>query len=272
MHSSVATANLYRQPFEQSLAVIAEAGFQHIELDLFWERNEWAIAQHLRDVPVKQVVQLVERSGLRISSIHDGGGVLEDCGSTKGFVNPDLDRYLDAMSHAPECLVFHTPHIEGNPGNGWWERISGRIARCLEKYRQACAVTIENMPGFPGYSVPLISPEELRQFAVTNGLGVTFDTTHYAQIGTDIVQAARTLAQTIRTIHLSDFAAGRTHLFIGEGDLDLAGFFDILDRTSLCAVTLECSLSSGDDPNHELSHDGMVTRMTEARTRLERFL
>ena len=124
MQLSVATANLYFQPFERVIEIIAEAGFQYIELDLFWARKEWAMAQHLKDVPVKRAIQLVQQSGLRISSIHDGGGVLENEHSTIGFVNPILDQYLEEMGYAPDCLVFHTPHVEGNPGTGWWERTS----------------------------------------------------------------------------------------------------------------------------------------------------
>lgn len=36
MHLSVATANLYYLPFEQALAIIADAGFAYIELALYW--------------------------------------------------------------------------------------------------------------------------------------------------------------------------------------------------------------------------------------------
>jgi sugar phosphate isomerase/epimerase len=272
MDFSVATATFYLQPLEQALAIVAEAGFQNVEIDLFWERKEWAMAQHLRNVPAKRAVQLVEQAGLKINSIHDGGGVLEDSASTTGFINPDLDRYLDAMGYAPECLVFHTPHIEGNPGEGWWERISGKIVQSLEKYRTACAITIENMPLFEGYSVPLITPEKMKTFVVENGLSVTLDTTHYAQIGTDIVEAARVLGSNIKTVHLSDFAAGRAHVFIGEGELDLRGFFDTVDKTSLSTVTLECSLSLKDNQSQELSYAEMVSRMKEARMRLEGFV
>jgi len=259
------------QPFERALNIFAEAGFQNIELDLFWERKEWAVAQHLQDVPVRRVVQQVERAGLRISSIHDGGGVLEARDSTEGFINPALDRHLEAMGYAPECLVFHTPHIEENPGDGWWERISDKIAHALEKYRQVCTVTIENLPPFGGYCVPLLTPEALNDFVAANGLGVTLDTTHYAQMGTDIIEAARKLGNKIKTVHLSDFTAGRTHVFIGEGELDLAGFFETIDRASLSAVTVECSLSS-DDPNLNQSYSWMVSRTREARNRLERLL
>jgi sugar phosphate isomerase/epimerase len=273
MQLSVATANLYLQPFEQTLEIIAEAGFQNIELDLFWERKEWAMAQHLRNVPIKQAVRLIEQSGLRITSIHDGGGVLETGNSPVGFINPALDEYLDYMGYAPDCLVFHTPHIESDKDTQWWERISDKIVSSLEIYRKACSfVTIENMPFFAGYDVPLTTPEELNAFAVQNGLSVTLDTTHYAQIGTDIVEAARKLEKNIKTVHLSDFAAGRAHVFIGEGELNLSGLFDVIDKKDINAVTLECSLSSIDYPGQEMSYNEMVSRMREARIRLEHLL
>lgn len=270
MQLSVATANLYFQPFEHVLQTIAEAGFRNIELDLFWTRKEWAMAQHLKDVPIKHVVQQVQSAGLRISSIHDGGGVLENEVSTAGFVNPALDQYLSEMGYAPDCLVFHTPHIEGNPGIEWWKRISSEIVCALEKYRKTCSfITIENMPRFDGYFVPLITPDELNAFVGENDLGVTLDTTHYAQIGTDIVEAAKKLRENIKTIHLSDFKAGNAHVFIGEGELDLVGFFDVINKEKLNAVTLESSLASMDNPNHEMSYNELVNRLREARVRLE---
>lgn len=273
MHLSVATANLFYRPFEKVLDIIAEAGFQNIELDLFWERKEWAMAQHLRDVPIKQVVRLVERSGLKITSIHDGGGVLEDENSTLGFINPALDQYLNAMGYAPDCLIFHTPHIEGEQDIHWWQHISDQISVQLEKYRKGCThVTIENMPMFPGYFVPLTSPEELNTFALENGLGVTLDTTHYAEIGVDICDAARIIGGNLRTIHLSDFTQGRRHVFIGEGEMDFAGFFEVVDREQLNAVTLECSLSSITTPGPDMDYKEMVNRMREARFRLDRLL
>lgn len=270
MKLSVSTANLYFQPFEQVLEIIAGAGFQNVELDLFWSRKQWTVAQHLLGVPINRTVQLIEQSGLKISSIHDAGGVLEEENSTKGFINPDLDEYLDTIGYAPDCLVFHTPHIEGNPGLGWWERMSDQIVRDLEKYRKVCSyICIENMPLFDGYFVPFVTPEELRAFVSPNGLSVTLDTTHYAQIGIDILEAARKLGKNIKTIHLSDFKKGRSHVFIGEGELDLQGFFAVVDSQNLNAVTLECSLTSQDHSNHEMNYNELVSRMKQARLRIE---
>ena len=273
MQVSVATANFYFKPFEQALEIIAEAGFRAMELDLFWTRKQWAVAQHLRDVPIPRMIRRVERSGLRISSIHDGGGVLEDKESAAGFINPILDGCLNEMGYAPDCLVFHSPHIEGRPEMEWWEGISSRIVCSLEKYRKACSfITIENMPVFDGYFVPLVTPEALRSFVIQNDLAVTLDTTHYAQIGTDIVEAARVLGSSVKTIHLSDFRAGKSHVFIGEGELDLAGFFDVIDRRSLHAVTLESSFSTMAQPDQEMDSRQLIGRLTEARARLEHLI
>lgn len=273
MYLSVATANLFFQPFDQVLAIIAEAGFQNIELDLFWQRKGLSMAQHLRDVPIRQAVRWIEQSGLRISSIHDGSGMLETGNTMLGFINPALDEYLDCMGYAPDCLVFHTPHIEGDQDTRWWEQVSNKVAGSLEPYRHACShVTIENLPALAGYSIPLTTPEELNAFTLQNGLSVTFDTSHYAQMGTDIIEAAGKLEGNIKTVHLSDYAAGRTHVYIGEGELNLSGFFEGIDRKELNTVTLECSLTSTDNPGRELSYNELVGRMREARIWLEHLL
>ncbi|HSF83251.1 MAG TPA: sugar phosphate isomerase/epimerase [Anaerolineales bacterium] len=266
LHLSVATANLYFMPFEQALEIIAEAGFQYIELDLFWERKEWIMAQHLKGIPASQAIQMVKRSGLVISSIHDGGGVLERDNSILGFINPSLDETLAALDYKPECLVFHTPHIEDKPDLSWWEKISGKIARSLERYRNACScITIENLPPFANYSVPLTHPEELKAFTNQHELGITLDTTHYAQMGTDIVSAARILSRNVRSIHLSDFISGRTHVYVGEGELNFSGFFAEIDKNGLKAITLECSFAPANQAGIHLNKAELVSGLHKAR-------
>lgn len=91
-------------------------------------------------------------------------------------------------------------------------------------------------------------------------------------MGIDIVIAARELRKRIKTIHLSDYQAGQTHVFIGEGELDFANFFDNLDKKSISAVTLECSLLPIGIPNQEISHKELISRMREARLNLENLI
>ena len=125
------------------------------------------------------------------------------------------------------------------------------------------------MPFFDGFTVPLTAPEELRAFVIQNEMGVNVDTTHYAQIGVNLLDAARILRDRIHSVHLSDFAAGRVHTFVGEGELDLAGFFSLVDTTVLHTITLECSVSTGDRPDRQMNHAEMVDRMKILKANVE---
>jgi len=273
MHSSVATANFYFLPFAQTLEIIAEAGFAHIELDLYWESGKWAMAQHLKDIPVREVVRLVNQSGLTVSSIHDGGGVIEDPHTARGFANPQLAAYLDQLGYAPGCIVFHTPHRQGGCDKSWWQSISDKIARIAESYRSSqTSVTLENMPIFDGYYVPLTTPQELFAFVSERLLGVTLDTTHYAQMGIDVVEAARILKEKIRTIHLSDYLNGKPHVFIGEGSLDFVNFFRVLEFSTLRSVTLECSMGFLGETAFEMDPVIIIDRLRTARSRLHAWI
>jgi sugar phosphate isomerase/epimerase len=270
---SVATANYYYLPFDRTLEIIAEAGFDSIELDLYWARGAWAMAQHLKGLDVRDVIRLVHRSGLKVSSIHDGGGVIEDAGTTQGFVNPLLAACLDALGYAPGCIVFHTPHIEGDYGLEWWQTIAPQVVRVAECYMSdQTSVTLENMPPFAGYYIPLTSPQELIAFVSENSLGVTLDTTHYAHMGVDIVDAARVLKARIRTIHLSDYVEDKPHVFIGDGILDLGRFMRTLDVAALQSITIECSAGSLEENVIEMDQTQMVNTLKLARDRLSSWI
>jgi len=273
MQISIATANLYFLPFQQTLEIIADAGFEHIELDLYWERGQWAVAQHLKGVGVHEVVDMINRSGLRVSSIHDAGGVVHNAHSIRGFIDPQLEEYLDQLGYAPGCIVFHTPHMQGPYNERWWQTVSGDIVKAAERYGSSeTCVTLENMTPFDGYYVPLTTPQELLAFVSGSGLGVTLDTTHYAQIGVDVVQAARILQKKIKTIHLSDFADGQAHVFIGEGELDFGSLFRALDLSTLHSITLECSVGFlGENPLDMLQAE-MVDRLRTALSLIQSWI
>jgi sugar phosphate isomerase/epimerase len=267
---SVATANFYFMPFDETLDIIAEAGFQNIELDLFWEWKQLNMAQHLKDLPISQAIRAIHQSGLTVTSIHDGGGVLPDSQAVSAYINPLLTETMQQLGYSPLYLVFHPPHVDGSPDTDWFERISDDISRMLDLYRNTCNyITLENLPLLNGFCVPLITPAALWAYATQNGLGITVDTTHYAQINVDLLQAARILQGSVRSVHLSDYQAGRTHVFIGEGDLDLNGFLKLVDPSVLEAVTLECSVSLPDKSDRQMSHAEMVDRMKLAKATVE---
>jgi len=270
---SVATANYYHLPFEQALEIIALSGIRLVELDMFWERKKWAMAQHLRGYAPREVVRLINQAGLKVSSIHDGGGVLDSPNTIDGFINPQLAVYLDQLGYAPDCLVFHTPHVEGILDDNWWQTFDSQVVDALRPFRRVCpTLTIENMPFFDGYYVPLTSPEQLMAFVCKAGLGVTLDTTHYAYIGMDITYAAKTLYGKVKTIHLSDFVDGKIHVFPGDGELNFPEFLRALDFSALQAITLECAPAYLGENTAELGTPVLAERLSTAKSRLEKWI
>ena len=273
MQISISTANLYFKPFEKVLELIAKAGYENIELDLYWQYKHLAMAQHLREIHPQTAANMIARAGLRVSSIHDGGGVLEDKNSCNGYISPLLNETLDALGYAPDCLVFHTPQIEGEKDLVWSQQIAEWIVTPLDQYRKTCQfVTLENLPHFDGFYVPMINPEELMTFVLQNDLYVTLDTTHYAQDNLDLLAAAKILGPRMKTTHLSDYLAGKTHVFIGEGSIDLMGYFAEIKNFDLHAVTIECSFSTAAQSDQTMSDRELVERMKQVKTKVEDLL
>jgi sugar phosphate isomerase/epimerase len=273
MNISVATATFYHLPFEQTLDIIAEAGFEYIELDLFWQNGKWSMAQHLREMEAKDVIRLVNQAGLHVSSIHDGGGIVDDANSIQGFMNPLLGSYLDELGYAPGCIVFHTPHIHGDYDDRWWQSVSSDIVEAVGKLKTSqTAVTIENMPDLVDCYLPLVTPNDLMEFVRDTELDVTLDVTHCPQSGQDPVEAASVLKEKVKSLHLSDFLDGNAHVFLGDGSLDFVNVFRALDLSTVRSMTIECAIARPGDDGSELSQNDMVERLRIAKSRLESWL
>jgi len=125
------------------------------------------------------------------------------------------------------------------------------------------ALTIENMPRAGRHlmltSYILNDINDLIAFGEKHNLYFTFDTTHLATFGTDIVAPFIKVMRTgrLRNIHLSDFGAHESHLFLGRGDIPVARFLNTVRR---------------------LGYDGMITfevsprELPRAREWLIRFI
>lgn len=98
------------------------------------------------------------------------------------------------------------------------------------------ALTIENMPR-AGKRLMLASYllndiNDLVGFGVAHNLYFTFDTTHLATFGNDIIAPFIKVMGTgrLRNIHLSDHGDHQSHLFLGRGDLPIARFLNTARR------------------------------------------
>lgn len=109
-------------------------------------------------------------------------------------------------------------------------------------------LTIENMPRM-GKKL-LLAPyvlndfQDLLEFGVRRNLYFTFDTTHLATFGYDVISAFLAFFRTgrLQNIHISDFGDYQSHLFLGCGDLPVVKLLNTIGRLAYDGmVTLEIS-------------------------------
>jgi len=243
MRIAISTGTFYMLPFARSLELIRHAGFEYIELLAHWEGGDgWAMAQNLKGLATREVLRIVRESGLKISSLHDGGGVIE--AGAPSVAAKSTAAYLEYGAGEIPCVVFHAPHSKTDDAR-WWEGYRAIAGSDLREIAKQVIVCVENLLPFDGYQVPLLEPAQLLSFAQEFDIYVNLDTTHCAQAGADLLAAARTLRERVYSVHLSDydFATEKAHVFVGKGSLPLRECLAALDASVLQTVTLECNIA-----------------------------
>ena len=261
MITSISTANFYFIPFLDTLKIIKSCGFEYIELAGYWKGGDWEIAQHLKNIPVRDVLMMIEDNGLKISTLHDMGGVVEN--DTDTIISRSTYEYMDSVNGTIPCVVFHTPMKKTNDPN-WWKTYKKKTISDLESFKGEHLICIENMPFFENYMTPLTDPEEMNDFLLEADIFINIDTTHYAQCNIELNNAASHLKDRVKTIHISDFHEGKSHVYIGNGVLNFEEFAHHLNLSLLHAVTIECGLPAG-----KQGHDYIIEKYKAAKYRTD---
>jgi len=262
MNIAISTANLYFLPFEKVLEIYKKAGYEYIELAGYWKGGDSEIAQHLKDIKPKDALKLVHEYGLKISSLHDMGGLIED--GVESVISQLTYEYLEHYDFP--CLVFHTPRKKGADAN-WWNEYKHKAINDLQCIKGNRIICMENIYSVKYYS-PIITPEDMLSFVEDADVFVNIDTTHYGKSGADISTAANVLKDRVKTIHLSDYADQKEHLFFGDGILDFKSFFSNIDINRLHAITIEYNgLTSGINDEQFI-----FEKAKEAKTFVERVI
>lgn len=101
----------------------------------------------------------------------------------------------------------------------WWLNYKERFSKELHDINNhETKICLENMQNFDGYTVPLLNPTELLKFASDNNVYITLDTMHYGYEQVNIIKAAEILRGRVKTLHLSDYSAGKYHALLGHGE------------------------------------------------------
>lgn len=230
---NLSTACLAPLPLATALRLVAEAGFDGVEM---------VIGTEIAHLGAMRVAVLARAHGLRIHTIHQP---LSAWGRWRRLAARAEDGMRLALELGCAAAVIHSPHAYSltEPSMRDW---LAAVARCVQWAQGSeTRLALENPPYAARSGRPPLfcAPDELACFAREHGLAITFDACHAGTAGLDLLAAYHTLRPQIVNIHLSDrravnlpLAEGRLgsllthHQMPGAGDLPLSALLRQLSQ------------------------------------------
>lgn len=206
------TGTFWMWELERTLGVIAEVGFNAIEL---------MVTRDPRTQAPEVAARLARKEGLEIVAVHAPMLVV-----TRGVWGPNfrqiIDRSVDmAETVGAPIVVIHPPYL-------WELKFQAWLLSQLDSYtaERGIVLAVENMfrmwiRGRPLRGHRWVSPADLDRFTQ-----VTLDTSHCGVDGYDILEALERLQGQISHVHLSDSLGDHrdSHALPGTGNLPLQEF------------------------------------------------
>ena len=228
----LSTGSLSHLPLKEIFVIARKTGFDGCDL---------VIQRHLDDEAYRET--LAEAVAiLPVLALHVPFERLRSWGN-------QVQALAKSVSLADE---FDIPVVSFHPPS--WFHLEIRFLRWFRKVKdfqkelgccKAC-VALENMPLMGGEAKRrpylLNNFKDMIKFGVERNLYFTFDTTHLATFEHDAIDAFGHYAKTgrLRHVHLSDYAAERSHLFPGAGEFPLERLLDAIQEAGYDgAVSLE---------------------------------
>lgn len=166
-----------------------------------------------------------------------------------------LSKLLRYISFFPECRVYNF-HLSG------FMHLLNRKGSGAQKFMKLASnknvvISFESNPAqniiVRAYPRATYDPKHFAEYCLENKLSITFDTSHIAYQGYDVVEFYKKYHQAIKLIHLSDYKDKKQHLFLGKGTLPLRELFEEMKRTRYNeVVSFELNLSRRASSNESL--------------------
>lgn len=206
------TGSFWMWELERTFGVIAEAGFEAVEL---------MVSRDPRSQGPEIPSRLASRNGLGFAAVHAPMLVITRSVWGPNFL-PIIEKSV-ALSKKLESpvVVVHPPYL-------WELKYQQWLLRELDRYsaEQGVAIAVENMfrlwvRGRPVRGHRWVSPSDLERFSQ-----VTLDTSHCGVDGYDILDALERIGGSLVHIHLSDSHGDHrdNHALPGTGKLPLGRF------------------------------------------------
>lgn len=215
------------------LLTLKKAGVDGIEL---------LLSSNASDNDLERINQMMQKLNMHIFSIHQPLSTLFNIKISKIKNLCQIAKKLSA-----EVLVLHTNVIGDQIFN---DNYAGSLKALETQYN--IKIAIENMPKSPLsiFKTYCWKEKEFLSLIKKTGFYITFDITHLAQTGKDIISFYKNSKDHIINIHLSDYKkhflnthlllTNHTHLPLGYGNLPIKEFLQVLKKTNYNGlVTME---------------------------------
>ena len=232
MDISVSTGFYYQKDYQHILDIISETDCSNIELFL----NDSFL-----DLSLQEINQALQQRNLNVTSIHNPLALIVGGRKEEYWLKRSV-KY--ARELGAELVVTHMSYYEQGDkkiNNDWLHKQN------ILKYKDSDDVFVctENLPPNDEYKSFLHTQEELYNFVQENDCCMTFDTTHWASHGRDLIAGYNLYKDYIKNIHLSDFGAGNEHKILGTGEVPLDLFLEELQQDNYDgALTIELDFAA----------------------------
>ena len=222
------TGPLFGRPLDWAMGVIAEAGYDAVEL---------MVTQDPRTQDAERIVAASEKEGIPVTTIHGPFLLL-----TRRVFSSDLvvkaRRSLSLASDiGADLMIVHPPYRWQRSFHEWLLKEGDDEAAAADTRIGVENLYPVNVGGRPVRFHRYTEPDHLAPFAHT-----VLDTSHFGVAGVDVIDAWNGLKDNAVHLHVSDNRGqGRdSHAPIGHGVLPLARFLrTISDEGFAGSVTLE---------------------------------
>ncbi len=208
-------------PVEKQVAVAKETGFDGI--DYIATMSELLLSKD-------KISRFSKEYNIPVLGIHSPLPIVT---ITPSILFQKLFQYVSLF---PECRVYNF-HLSGfmSPFLNWEGNTIEKFMKLAKEKK--VVISFESNPIRPVYVFSWFypkatyDPETFADYCARNNLLITFDTSHIADQGYDIVKFYRKYYKIVKLIHLSDFKGNVQHLPLGKGDLPLKALFSEMKKT-----------------------------------------
>lgn len=219
MELSISTGLYYKTDYKQILDVLSNTGFGTIELFL---------NQAFENVSTIDIETEIKKRNLKVASIHTPLEFI-------AFPRKESEEYWIEksieMAKILKAKLINTHMVLGKYFEET-ELILDQIhTKNLLKYcnKGDIIITTENIPSYTENTL-LGNMNNFVDFITLNNIPVTFDVTHCAASGLDIIDTFDSLKGCVQNIHLSNYENGKEHKLLEDGDIDIVKFMDYLHK------------------------------------------